>query len=107
MTASSRRKPDAWRARITKAATTAIAAPQPSGIPKSRERPSAAPSTSARSVAIAITSAWIQRPNETRLGRSSRQTSARFRPVAMPSLAESVCTSIAIRFEASTAQSSR
>ena len=107
ITASRRRKPVAWSARIANAQQTAITAPHPSGIPNSRLSPSAAPSTSARSVAIAITSAWSQSPNVTLRGKLSRQTSARLRPVAIPSFAESVCTTIAIRFEASTAQSSR
>ena len=107
ITASRRRKPVACSARIAKAQRTAITAPHPSGIPNSRLSPSAAPSTSARSVAIAITSAWSQSPKETLRGKLSRQTSARLRPVAIPSFAESVCTTIAIRFAASTAQSSR
>ncbi len=107
ITASSCRNPDAWSARIVNAAATAITAPHPSGIPKSRLRPRAAPSTSARSVAIAITSAWTQSPKLTRRERLSRQTSARLRPVAIPSFAESVWTSIAMRFAASTAHSRR
>jgi hypothetical protein len=86
---------------------TAITAPQPSGIPNRRLSPRAAPSTSARSVAIAITSAWIHSPKLTGRERLSRHTSARFRPVAIPSFADSVWTSMAMRFAASTAQSRR
>ena len=56
---------------------------------------------------MAITSAWIQSPNETARGNRSRQTSARFIPVAIPSFAESVWMSIAIRFEQRITQSSR
>ena len=78
-----------------------------SGMPKSRCRPSAAPTTSAMSVAIATSSACSQRPTEVRREKRSRQSSARFLPVAMPSLADCVCTSIAIRLAASTTQSSR
>ena len=64
--------------------------------------PSAAPVNSARSVAIAIASAWIQRNHVTGRGKRSRQTSARFWPVAIPSFADSDWTIIAIRFAAST-----
>ena len=76
-------------------------------MPNSRLSPSAAPTTSARSVAIATTSAWSQRPIEARRGKFSRQSSGRFLPVAMPSLADWVWISIAIRFAASTTHSSR
>ena len=66
-------------------------------MPRRRLNPSAAPRNSARSVAIAITSAWIQRSTDVRREKLSRQTSGRFMPVAMPSFAESVWMSIAIR----------
>ena len=75
-------------------------------MPNSRWKPIAAPRNSARSVAIAIASAWSQRPIVARWENSSRQTSGRLRPVAMPSLAESVWISIAIRFAATITQSS-
>ena len=65
MTASSRRKPERWRARITNAPEPARSAAGKSGMPKRRWSPSAAPSTSARSVAMAISSAWIHRPSDT------------------------------------------
>ena len=68
--------------------------------------PSAAPRNSARSVAIAISSAWIQSPIEVRREKRSRQTSGRFRPVAIPSFADSVWISIAIRFDATITQTS-
>ena len=73
-----------------------------SGNEKRIARPSAAPVNSARSVAIAIASAWIQRKYDTRREKRSRQTSARFLPVAMPNFADSDWTIIAIRFAAST-----
>ena len=76
-------------------------------MPKSRFRPRAAPTTSATSVAIATTSAWIQRPIEVRREKASRQASARFLPVAIPSFADWVWTTIAIRFAARITQSSR
>ena len=53
---------------------------------------------SARSVAIAMTSACTQRNRVTALGNRSRQTSGRFLPVAIPSLADIDWMSIAIRF---------
>ncbi len=74
--------------------------------PKTRCRPSAAPTNSARSVAIAIASACSQSSTTTRKGNRSRQTSGRLRPVAMPSLALIDWTSMAIRFAARTTQSS-
>ncbi len=77
-----------------------------SPIPNSRWKPMAAPRNSARSVAIAIASAWSQRPIVRRRGNSLRHSSGRFWPVAIPSLAESVWISIAIRFEATITQSS-
>ena len=55
--------------------------------PKTRCSPSAAPTNSARSVAIAIASACSHSSTTTRNGSRSRQTSGRLRPVAMPSLA--------------------
>ena len=76
-------------------------------MPKRRLRPIAAPMNSARSVAIAITSACSQSPTVVRREKRSRQTSGRFRPVAMPSLALIDWITIAIRFAASTTQSSR
>ena len=77
-----------------------------SGQPKSSWNPSAAPRNSARSVAIAISSAWIHRPREVRRENCSRQTSGKLRPVAMPSFADSVWISIAIRFETRITQQS-
>ncbi len=76
-------------------------------MPNSRLRPSAAPTTSATSVAIATSSACSQRLIEVRREKVSRHSSARLRPVAMPSFADCVWTSIATRFAASTTQSSR
>ena len=76
-------------------------------VPISRLKPIAAPRNSARSVAIAIASAWSQSRTDVRREKWSRQTSGRFRPVAIPSFADSVWITIAIRFEATTTQSSR
>ena len=76
-------------------------------MPKSRLRPSAAPTTSAMSVAIATASACSQSPIDVRREKVSRHSSARFLPVAMPSFADWVWTSIAIRLAARTTHSSR
>ena len=86
--------------------TPVINAAGKSAIPNSRWRPSAAPRNSARSVAIAITSACTQRPTEVLFEKLSRQSSGRLRPVAIPTLADSVWISIAIRFEARITQQS-
>ncbi len=67
----------------------------------------AAPTNSARSVAIAISSACTQRPIETGRGKCSRQSSARFLPVTMPTLADRYWISIAIRLAARITHSSR
>ena len=69
--------------------------------------PIAAPTNSAMSVAIAISSAWIQSRNDARREKRSRQTSGRFMPVAIPSFALIDWISIAIRFATRTTQSSR
>ena len=68
--------------------------------PNRRWNPIAAPRNSARSVAIAIASAWSQSRIVARRPSCSRATSGRLRPVAIPSFAESVWISIAIRFAA-------
>ncbi len=74
--------------------------------PNTRCRPSAAPTNSARSVAIATASACSHSSTTTRDGNWSRHTSGRLRPVAMPSLALIDWTSMAIRLAASTTHSS-
>ena len=74
--------------------------------PKTMCRPRAAPTNSARSVAIATASACSHSSTTTRNGSRSRQISGRLRPVAMPSLALSDWMSMAIRLAASTTQSS-
>jgi hypothetical protein len=76
------------------------------GMPSRSWMPSAAPRNSARSVAIAMNSAWIHSPIEVLREKRSRQTSGRFRPVAIPSFADSVWISIAIRLEATITQTS-
>ena len=59
------------------------------------------------SVDIATTSACTHRPRDVRREKRSRQSSGRFLPVAIPSFADWVWISIAIRFAATTTQSSR
>ena len=83
------------------------APPANSGMPKSRLSPSAAPTTSATSVDIATISACTHSPIEAGRRKFSRQSSGRFLPVAMPSFADWVWTTIAIRLAARTTQSSR
>ena len=58
-------------------------------------------------VGMATTSAWIQSPIDGGRRKVSRQSSGRFLPVAMPSFADWVWTTIAIRLAARTTQSSR
>ena len=88
-------------------ATTAVISPAANGgTPKSRLSAIAAPTNSARSVAIAIASACSQSPNVTGLEKCSRHSSGRFLPVAMPVLADRYCTSIAIRLAATITHSS-
>ena len=78
-----------------------------SGIPSSRLKPIAAPRNSARSVAMATISINAHIVQTAPGWNRSRQCSARFLPVAMPSLAERLWSSMAIRLLASTTQSSR
>jgi len=75
------------------------------GIPNSRWNPNAAPRNSARSVAMATSSMRTHMMSTTGPGNRSRQASARLSPVAMPSLAESACTSMAERLLATRTQS--
>ena len=55
---------------------------------------------------MATTSACSQRPIEARRENVARQSSGRFLPVAIPSLADWVWINIAIRLAATTTQSS-
>ena len=103
--ASSRRNPQTSMLRIANAATPVRIPATHSGRPNTSCRPSAAPTNSARSVAIATASACSHRNTTTRNGNRSRHTSGRLRPVAMPSLALSAWTSIAIRLATATTQS--
>ena len=102
ITASPRLQPRSWSASTPNATTAVMSPDRKSGNEKRIARPSAAPVNSARSVAIAIASAWIQRKYVIRGEKRSRQTSARFLPVAIPSFADNDWTIIAIRFAAST-----
>ena len=86
--------------------TPVITAAGNSAMPSRSLIPNAAPRNSARSVAMAIASAWSQRPTDVLRENRSRQISGRFRPVAMPSFAESVWISIAIRLDATITQTS-
>ena len=107
ITASSRRKPRACSARIANAAALVIRAAGKRGMPKRMLRPIAAPMNSARSVAIAITSAWSQSATLVLRENRSRQTSGRFIPVAIPSFALIDWTTIPIRFAMRMTQSRR
>ena len=71
-----------------------------------RFSPIAAPTNSARSVAIAIASACTHSPQRTGRGKWSRESSGRFRPVATPVFADRYWTSIAIRFARTMTQTS-
>ena len=70
-------------------------------------KPTAAPRNSARSVAMATISVIAHMPQTTGVENCSRHISARLRPVATPSLADSDWMSIAIRLLATTTQMSR
>ncbi len=76
-------------------------------MPNRMLRPIAAPMNSARSVAIAMISAWTQRRKLTGREKRSRHTSGRFIPVAIPSFALDDWISIPIRFAVRITQSSR
>ena len=75
-------------------------------MPKSRLSAIAAPTNSARSVAIATISACTQSPRVTFREKCMRHSSGRFLPVAMPIFPERFWISIAMRFAASSTQSS-
>ena len=103
---SNLRCPRVCSSRMAKAITAVIRPAANGGTPKSRLSAIAAPTNSARSVAIAIASACSQRPNVTGRLKCSRHSSGRFLPVAMPVLADRYWTSIAIRFAATMTHSS-
>jgi len=104
--ASSRRNPRTCMPRIVNAARPVITPHSHSDSPKTRFMPSAAPTNSARSVAIATASACSHSSTTTRGVNRSRHTSGRLRPVAMPSLALMAWTTMAVRLAASTTHSS-
>jgi len=88
--------------------TTAVIRPAGnSGTPNSRLSAIAAPTNSARSVAMAMTSAWTHSAVDVARGKRSRHSSGRFLPVAIPSLADRYWISMAIRLAISTTHSSR
>ena len=66
----------------------------------------APPRNSARSVAIAAISLTTHIAHTTGRGKCSRQCSARFLPVTMPSFAESAWNSMAMRFATTTTHNS-
>ncbi len=78
-----------------------------SGTPKSRFSAIAAPTNSARSVAMAISSAWTQRPLDTGRGKCSRHSSGRLFPVTTPTFADRYWMSMAIRLATRITHSSR
>ena len=104
--ASSRRNPHTCRPRMMNAATPVSSAEIHKENPKTRCRPRAAPTNSARSVAMATASACSQSTTTRRNGRWSLHSSGRLLPVAIPHLALSDWISMAIRFAASTTHSS-
>ena len=67
----------------------------------------APPITSARSVAMATSSACTHMPRVTARGKWSRHSSGRFRPVARPSLADRVWISMASRLATTITHTSR
>ena len=88
-------------------ATTAVMMPAANrGTWKSKFSPTAAPTNSARSVAIAISSACTHSPRETGRGRYSRHSSGRSFPVATPVFADRYWTSIAMRLATTMTQTS-
>jgi hypothetical protein len=105
--ASSRRKPPTSMASTANVPSPASTAQVSSGSPTTRCSPSAAPVNSARSVAIATASACSHSSTTALRGSRSRHTSGRLHPVAMPSLALSDWTSMAIRLAVSTTHPSR
>lgn len=83
-----------------------MAMPQSSGMPVSSARPMAPPRNSAKSVAMAAISEASHMAQTSGRGKWSRLTSARLRPVAIPSRAASAWNSMATRLAASTTHSS-
>ncbi len=75
-------------------------------VPSSRLNPIAAPRNSARSVAMAISSACTHSPRDVRREYCSRQISGRFLRVAIPSFADSVWIRTAIRLATTITQTS-
>ena len=78
-----------------------------SGTPNSRFSAIAAPTNSARSVAMATSSAWTHSPQVTWRGKWMRHSSGRLCPVAMPIFPERFWMSMASRFAATMTQRSR
>ena len=81
--------------------------PHRSEIPKRRWRARAPPMTSARSVAAATISAWIQKAMRPALGMRAPSREGRDCPVTRPSLAERYWMTIAKMFEATRTHTSR
>ena len=107
MTISKARYPRERSASTANATVPMMIPPGSSGMPNSRYRATAPPITSARSVAMATNSACTHMHPVHRSGQAFPAQLGRLRPVARPSFAVSVCTSIAIRFATTTTQTSR
>ncbi len=108
-TSSTGRNPSYPRTRSassTKPKVATITAPHTIGIPNSRYNANAPPTSSARSVMITTSSAWIHRARRSPRPYRRRQFSARLRPVAMPSFAARYCTTDAVRLAPTTTQTS-
>ena len=92
--------------RMIIATMAVMIAPSTSGRSKSRLRAMAPPTTSARSVAIAMASACSQYAMRGVVGNRWPMCPERDRPVTMPSLAERYCTSTAMTLAMTTTHTS-
>jgi hypothetical protein len=95
--ASNRLRRNGCSMRSPKDTNAVMTAAGSSGMPKSRLSATAAPTNSARSVAIVTSSACTQSRPVTGRGQCSRHSCGRLRPVTMPSLADRYWTNIAMR----------
>ena len=99
--------PSPWTTRSAMDTAPMMTPPHSSEIPKRRWRASAPPMTSARSVAAATISAWIQKAMRPGLDMRSPRRAGRDRPVTRPSLADRYWTTIAKMLEARRTHTSR
>ena len=105
ITASNGRKPKRWRPRIANAAMPVITR-RKSGDPEQELEADRGAEELGQVGRHRDHLAWTQSRTTCARENCSRQTSGRLRPVAMPSFADSVWISIAIRFEATITQTS-